>query len=93
MIGDQPRTDGRLAERLGIAFGLVDSGVTPAGVDTFDVPVGLRAPDLVGLVRSCLGSKALYNCLLLANSPGRVTKWTQKTVSRSTLTPASPSPT
>jgi ribonucleotide monophosphatase NagD (HAD superfamily) len=58
MVGDQPRTDGRLAERLGIAFGLVDSGVTPAGTEGFDVPVGLRAPDFVSLVRSCLGPRA-----------------------------------
>jgi glycerol 3-phosphatase-2 len=54
MVGDQPRTDGRLAERLGIAFGLVDSGVTPPGAGGFDVPVALRAPDFVSLVRSCL---------------------------------------
>ena len=31
MVGDQPATDGRLAERLGIPFVLVDSGVTAAG--------------------------------------------------------------
>jgi len=54
MIGDQPRTDGRLAERLGIAFGLVDSGVTPAGARGFEVPVAQRAPDFVSLVRACL---------------------------------------
>ena len=53
MIGDQPRTDGRLAQLLGIPFGLVDSGVTPAGTLSFDVPIGLRAPDFVSLVRSC----------------------------------------
>ncbi len=56
MIGDQPRTDGRLAERLGIPFGLVDSGVTPSGSGPFDVPVGLRERDFVSLVRACLGS-------------------------------------
>ena len=54
MIGDQPRTDGRLAERLGIAFGLVDSGVTPAGARGFDVPVARRDADFVSLVRACL---------------------------------------
>jgi 4-nitrophenyl phosphatase len=54
LIGDQPATDGRLAERLGVPFGLVDSGVTPAGLDHFDVPVGLRAPDFVSLVHDCL---------------------------------------
>ena len=55
MVGDQPRTDGLLAQRLGIRFALVDSGVTPAGTDGFGVPVGLRAPDLVSLVHACLG--------------------------------------
>ena len=54
MIGDQPRTDGRLAERMGIPFGLVDSGVTPADEREFDVPVARRAPDFVSLVRTCL---------------------------------------
>ena len=44
MIGDQPGTDGRLAERLAIPFGLVDSGVTPAGADGFDVPVAAPVP-------------------------------------------------
>ena len=57
MIGDQPRTDGRLAERLGIPFGLVDSGVTPADAHTFEVPIGLRATDFVSLVRCCLESE------------------------------------
>lgn len=53
LVGDQPRTDGRLAERLGIAFGLVDSGVTPAGSATDGVPVALRGPDFVTLVNAC----------------------------------------
>ena len=39
MVGDQPRTDGRLAQRLGIAFGLVDSGVTRPAPRRFDTPV------------------------------------------------------
>jgi len=55
MIGDQPRTDGRLAERLKIPFGLVDSGVTPPGSDGFDVPVAARYSDFVTMVRSVLG--------------------------------------
>ncbi len=55
LIGDQPATDGRLAERLGVPFGLVDSGVTAPGLDHFDVPVGIRAPDFVSLVHDCLG--------------------------------------
>jgi HAD superfamily hydrolase (TIGR01450 family) len=55
MVGDQPLTDGKLAERLGIAFGLVDSGVTPAGVSNFDTPVAVRAHDFVTLVRQSVG--------------------------------------
>jgi HAD superfamily hydrolase (TIGR01450 family) len=54
VIGDQPRTDGRLAERLKVPFGLVDSGVTPAAADGFDVPVSLRFPDFETLVRTVL---------------------------------------
>ncbi len=54
MVGDQPRTDGRLAERLGIPFGLVDSGVTRPGSDDSGVPVTFRAADLVSMVRACL---------------------------------------
>ncbi|MGO8872055.1 MAG: HAD-IIA family hydrolase [Acidimicrobiales bacterium] len=56
MVGDQPRTDGRLAQRMGIPFALVDSGVTPAGASGFEVPVALRAPDFVSLVASCCPS-------------------------------------
>ncbi|MGH9079006.1 MAG: HAD-IIA family hydrolase [Acidimicrobiales bacterium] len=59
MVGDQPATDGRLAERLGISFGLVDSGVTPPGSDGLSTPVALRAPDLVSMVRSCLSGANL----------------------------------
>jgi 4-nitrophenyl phosphatase len=54
MIGDQPRTDGQLARRLGIPFGLVDSGVTPASTDHFDVPVAVRFPDFVTMVHTLL---------------------------------------
>jgi HAD superfamily hydrolase (TIGR01450 family) len=56
MIGDQPRTDGRLAASLGIAFGLVDSGVTPATTHSFDVPVAHRAADFVSLVTESLAT-------------------------------------
>ena len=56
MVGDQPRTDGRLAERLGLPFALVDSGVTPAGSEDFDTPVAVRAPDFVSLVQTCLAT-------------------------------------
>ena len=54
LVGDQPSTDGRLAERLGIPFALVDSGVTAAGTPVTDVPVSLRRIDFVTLVRTCL---------------------------------------
>jgi glycerol 3-phosphatase-2 len=54
LVGDQPGTDGRLAERLGIPFGLVDSGVTPPDLAHFDVAVSVRAPDFVSLVHDCL---------------------------------------
>jgi 4-nitrophenyl phosphatase len=52
MVGDQPRTDGKLAERLGIPFALVDSGVTPADAVDFEVAVDIRSPDFVSLVRT-----------------------------------------
>jgi len=54
MVGDQPRTDGLLAQRLGIPFALVDSGVTPPGAVVDDCPVAVRAPDLVSLVARAL---------------------------------------
>jgi HAD superfamily hydrolase (TIGR01450 family) len=50
VVGDQPGTDGLLAERLGIPFVLVDSGVTPPGAHVDSCPVAVRAPDLVTLV-------------------------------------------
>ena len=59
MVGDQPATDGLLAERLGIPFALVDSGVTPPGTSVTACSVAVRAPDLVTLVDealSCPGS-------------------------------------
>jgi 4-nitrophenyl phosphatase len=55
MVGDQPRTDGRLAQRLGVPFGLVDSGVTPAGTDGFDVPVAVRSKDFTSMVHALHG--------------------------------------
>ena len=57
MVGDQPRTDGGLAARLRIPFALVDSGVTPSGADGFDVPVSVRFPDFVSLVRASLADR------------------------------------
>ena len=53
-VGDQPATDGRLAEQLGIPFALVDSGVTRPGTPVDDVPVEVRTPDFVELVDAAL---------------------------------------
>jgi len=58
MVGDQPRTDGGLAHRLGIPYALVDSGVTPPGAGGFDVPVSVRFPDFVSLVHASLDLRA-----------------------------------
>ena len=52
MVGDQPGTDGVLAERLGIPFVLVDSGVTPPGTAVDACAVAVRAPSLVAVVRA-----------------------------------------
>ena len=54
VVGDQPGTDGLLAERLGIPFALVDSGVTPAGARVDECAVAVRSPDLVTLVAGAL---------------------------------------
>jgi glycerol 3-phosphatase-2 len=54
VVGDQPGTDGALAVRLSVPFGLVDSGVTPAAADGFEQPVAVRAPDFVTLVERSL---------------------------------------
>jgi len=54
MVGDQPGTDGLLAERLGIPFALVDSGVTAPGAVVDECSVHHRAPDLVTLVSAAL---------------------------------------
>jgi HAD superfamily hydrolase (TIGR01450 family) len=56
LVGDQARTDGRLAERLGVPFALVDSGVTPAGEKHPGVPFAVRAPDLPALVAAVGGA-------------------------------------
>lgn len=52
MVGDQPGTDGLLAERLDIPFVLVDSGVTRPGTVVDACPVALRASDFVSVVAS-----------------------------------------
>jgi 4-nitrophenyl phosphatase len=53
-VGDQPRTDGRLAEQLGVPFALVDSGVTRPGAPVDSVPVAARMSDFVALVDAAL---------------------------------------
>lgn len=50
MVGDRPTTDGLLAHRLGIAFGLVLTGVTRADAIPTEPPVALVADDLAALV-------------------------------------------
>jgi HAD superfamily hydrolase (TIGR01450 family) len=54
VVGDQPGTDGRLAEALGVPFALVDSGVTPAGAPVAGVPVAVRRADLDALVAGAM---------------------------------------
>ena len=55
MVGDRQETDGDFAGRLGIAFGLVRSGVTPSGV-VVDPPPAFDTPDLAALVDLLLAS-------------------------------------
>ena len=50
LVGDQPGTDGKLAERLSVPFVLVDSGVTSPDTAVDHVPVCLRVPTFVALV-------------------------------------------
>ena len=50
VVGDQPITDGALADRLGAAFGLVLSGVTSPADLPLDRRVDAVAADLAGLV-------------------------------------------
>lgn len=54
LVGDQPGTDGRLAQRLEIPFVLVDSGVTRPGSAVDGVPVARRAADFGRLVDDVL---------------------------------------
>jgi 4-nitrophenyl phosphatase len=55
VVGDQPGTDGLLAQRLGVPFALVDSGVTAPGTPVDECPVAFRSADLVTLVADALG--------------------------------------
>ena len=55
VVGDRPSTDGLLARRLDARFGLVLTGITPAGHGPLDPEPDLEAFDLLALVRSQLG--------------------------------------
>ncbi len=50
VVGDQPSTDGALAENLGVPFALVLSGVTPREHEPFSVPIAIEADDLFEVV-------------------------------------------
>jgi glycerol 3-phosphatase-2 len=54
MVGDRPSTDGLFAERLGVAFALVLSGVTAAGGPPPHPTPAVTAPDFPTLVRTAL---------------------------------------
>lgn len=56
VVGDQPGTDGRLAQRLGVPFALVHSGVTPPEAEITDVPVAVRSEHLFELVDRAVGA-------------------------------------
>lgn len=50
LVGDRPDTDGLLARRLGVPFGLVLTGVTKLGHGQVDPAPDVEAPDLRTLV-------------------------------------------
>lgn len=56
VVGDRPVTDGLLARRLGVPYGLVLSGVIAAGHGPLDVEPDVEADDLLDLVRRTLAS-------------------------------------
>ncbi len=55
MVGDRPSTDGRFAERLGVPFGLVLSGVTKADGPAVEPRPAHVAADLATLVAQAYG--------------------------------------
>jgi len=55
VVGDRASTDGMLARRLDARFGLVLTGITPAGHGHLDPEPDLEASDLLALVRAELG--------------------------------------
>jgi ribonucleotide monophosphatase NagD (HAD superfamily) len=50
MVGDRPSTDGKLAQRLGVPFALVRTGVTADGREPMVVEPDEEAADLGTLV-------------------------------------------
>jgi glycerol 3-phosphatase-2 len=56
VAGDRPSTDGALAQRLGARFGLVLSGVTPAGHGPLDPEPDLEAATFLELTRRVVPS-------------------------------------
>jgi ribonucleotide monophosphatase NagD (HAD superfamily) len=54
VVGDRPSTDGLLAHRLDVPFGLVRSGVTRDGREPMVVEPDEDAPDLNTLVERIL---------------------------------------
>ncbi|MGO9335285.1 MAG: HAD-IIA family hydrolase [Acidimicrobiales bacterium] len=52
VVGDRPSTDGLLARRLETRFGLVLTGVTPAGHGQLDPEPDLEASDLLALAHA-----------------------------------------
>lgn len=55
VVGDQVLTDGGLAQKLGVPFALVWSGVTPKAHGPVDLPVAYAAADLAGVVDAVSG--------------------------------------
>ncbi len=56
VVGDRPSTDGRLAEALGVPFGLVLSGVTPQGAAVPDPGPSRTASNFLEMVEDVLRS-------------------------------------
>ena len=49
VVGDRPATDGLFANRLGVPFALVLSGVTPKGHGSLEPPADLEGADLAAI--------------------------------------------
>jgi 4-nitrophenyl phosphatase len=62
VVGDRASTDGLLARRLDARFGLVLTGITPAGHGLLDPAPDLEAPDLLALVDAELGRGPSRRC-------------------------------